>query len=122
EHRGQPYFSLEFVAGGSLKQHLAGTPQLPRWSAGLIETLARAVHFAHEHGIVHRDLKPDNVLLQDPRHRSDGEARPDAADDPLAACLLQTAVPKIADFGLAKRLDLLEGGQTQTGHLLGTPS
>src|SRR5262249_17045465 len=55
---GRPFFSLEFVAGGSLAGRLDGTPQPPRRAAHLVELLARAVHAAHEKGIVHRDLKP----------------------------------------------------------------
>jgi serine/threonine protein kinase len=97
EHDGQPYFSMEFMEGGSLARKLASTPQPARSAAELVETLARALEYAHRRGIVHRDLKPANVLL--------------AAD----------GAPKIADFGLAKRLDC-EVGQTQTGAILGTPS
>ena len=64
EAAGRPYFALEFVAGGSLAQHLHGTPQPVRPAAQLVETLARAVHAAHANGVVHRDLKPANILLQ----------------------------------------------------------
>jgi hypothetical protein len=63
-HDGSPFFSLEFVDGPSLAEHLAGTPQDATAAAGLVETLARAIHAAHQHGIVHRDLKPANILLQ----------------------------------------------------------
>ncbi len=105
EMEGRPYFSLEYVAGGSLSQHLAATPQPAPIAARLAEIIARAVHAAHQHGIVHRDLKPANILL----------AFPEAGRD------LKTCVPKIADFGLVKRL-AQESGQTRTGDILGTPS
>src|SRR5262249_52369286 len=59
----QPYFVLEFVDGGSLGKHLKGTPQAPTFCAKMIETLARAIHHAHQQNIIHRDLKPANILL-----------------------------------------------------------
>jgi formylglycine-generating enzyme required for sulfatase activity len=65
-----------------------------------VRTVALAVEAAHRAGIVHRDLKPANVLLS-------------------AACSL--AVPKVADFGLARRIDVPDG-VTRTGAVLGTPS
>jgi serine/threonine protein kinase len=92
-----PFLVLEYVAGGSLAQQLAGQPQPPRKAAELVQTLARAMHVAHGRGIVHRDLKPANVLVG-----ADG-------------------TPKITDFGLAKRLDD-EVGQTKSGVVMGTPS
>jgi tRNA A-37 threonylcarbamoyl transferase component Bud32 len=97
EHDGLPYFSLEFVDGSNLGQKAGRQPQPPRDAARLVETLARAAHYAHERGVVHRDLKPANVLLT-----ADG-------------------TPKVADFGLAKCLDD-EDGSTRTGSVLGTPS
>jgi tetratricopeptide (TPR) repeat protein/tRNA A-37 threonylcarbamoyl transferase component Bud32 len=96
ESNGSPYFSLEFVDGGSLDRKLQGAPQPPRKAAEMVETLCRAVHFAHQKGIVHRDLKPANVLL--------------TADGRL----------KVTDFGLAKKLED-DSGQTGTGAILGTP-
>jgi serine/threonine protein kinase/tetratricopeptide (TPR) repeat protein len=117
EHDGLPYFVLEYVDGGSLARYLAGTPQPARPTAALLETLARAMHFAHRHGIVHRDLKPANVLLQ----RADGLVRMEPQALPSSNCDLQAAIPKITDFGLAKRLDQ-EEGQTQSGAIMGTPS
>jgi WD40 repeat protein/serine/threonine protein kinase len=103
---GQPFLALEFVEGGSLDRRLAGTPTDPQVAAQFMEVMARAVHFAHERKIVHRDLKPGNILLQ--------PAQPKETD-------LRTAVPKITDFGLAKRLDQ-ESDQTRTGAVVGTPS
>src|SRR5262249_36231068 len=63
ENEGLGYLVFEYVAGGALDRRLSGSLQDPRDSARLIETLARAIHYAHQRGIVHRDLKPANVLL-----------------------------------------------------------
>ena len=63
DHDGCPYFTMEFLEGGSLAQTLAGTPQPARQAAALLTTLADAVQVAHQAGIVHRDLKPANILL-----------------------------------------------------------
>jgi serine/threonine-protein kinase len=96
EHDRCPYFSLEFMDGGSLEEKYGGQPQPPRMAAELVETLARAMHCAHQRGVIHRDLKPANILLT------------------------AQSVAKITDFGLAKRLD--DTCHTQTGAILGTPS
>src|SRR5439155_1379519 len=61
--RGCPYYAMEFIDGKRLADRIAGQPQPPSWAASLVETLARAIHEAHQQGIIHRDLKPANVLL-----------------------------------------------------------
>ena len=137
EHLGQPYFTLEFVAGGNLSQHLAGKPMPPRQAAALLEPIARAVQFAHENGIVHRDLKPGNILLQkvdsrqqtvdsSKRDSNSGNAspydvRPIDGRQHVAAHAQQAIVysPKIADFGLARIAEA--PGLTQTEIVMGTP-
>jgi hypothetical protein len=62
-HNGAPYFSLEFVNGGSLAERWRDGPMPAHAAAQLVEVLARAMHFAHEQGVIHRDLKPANILL-----------------------------------------------------------
>ena len=123
---GHPYFSLEYVEGGSLAEKLGGTPQSARQTAALMEQLARAMHFAHLRGIVHRDLKPANILLAAAnvpaavgpagKDRSATNAVMIAEPAPLTAF-----TPKITDFGLAKNLES-DSGHTRTGAILGTPS
>jgi WD40 repeat protein len=97
EHDSRPFLVMEFADAGTLAQKADGNPWPAHDSAQMVETLARAVHYAHQRGVVHRDLTPGNVLLF-----ADG-------------------TPKLSDFGLAK---LLVGGSslTQTGAIVGTPS
>ncbi len=109
---GQCFLALEYAEGGSLRERLAGSPLPPRAAALLLEPLARAVQHAHRQGVVHRDLKPANVLLIHAGDSITASNRP--ADDwrppgdlgelevplpPLSRC-----IPKLTDFGLAKRV------------------
>jgi serine/threonine protein kinase len=116
EHGGCPYLSLELIAGLNLHRRLGGNPQPVRLAARLTEILARAVHVAHQKGIIHRDLKPSNILLAP---LAPGQTQ--SADPDLAQVVSAYGMPKVTDFGLAKRLDD-ESGQTHTGQVLGTPS
>jgi len=108
-----PFFAQEYVDGGNLAARLAGTRHPPRDAGRLVQSLARAVHYAHEHGIVHRDLKPANVLLQ---WSDDKESMTEKGQIPLSSF-----VPKIADFGLAKQLGDAGRSLTVTGIVAGTP-
>ena len=94
---GLPYFTLEFVDGGSLADRLAGGPLPPADAARVALQLAEAAAHAHSAGVVHRDLKPSNILMT-----ADG-------------------TPKITDFGLARRLEA-GAGLTRTGAVIGTPA
>lgn len=94
---GQPFFSQEFLPGGTLAQKLREHPLATSAAAELVETLAQAVDHCHAQGVIHRDLKPQNVL-----YAADGTA-------------------KITDFGLAKLVDA-DDSVTRAGEILGTPA
>lgn len=80
--RAVPYFTMEYVGGGTLAQKVTQEgPLAPQEAARLIAIVARAVHEAHCVGILHRDIKPGNILLT------------------------ESGVPRLSDFGLAKRTD-----------------
>ncbi|MBA4190702.1 MAG: hypothetical protein C0467_22180 [Planctomycetaceae bacterium] len=87
EHDGQAILTLEFVAGGTLTEHLQDVGRMTgRPAATLIIGVARGVAAAHAHQIVHGELKPGNILLDDA-----GE-------------------PKIADFGFERCVFGPDGG------------
>ena len=67
----------------------------------LVQQLARAVHAAHQRGIVHRDLKPANILLQPTPPAENWYA---ASAGAIEANQVY-GVPKVNDFGVAKRID-----------------
>jgi WD40 repeat protein len=122
EQDGCPYYTMEYVDGGSLADKLDGTPHSPRAAAELMVQVALAAHAAHQRGIIHRDLKPGNILLVSGGVES-GEWSKDApTHHSLLSTLHSPLVPKIADFGLAK---IFQGGSdspTLSGAILGTPS
>jgi eukaryotic-like serine/threonine-protein kinase len=96
-HEGRAFYALEYVGGGDLRDRLDCVPQPARHSAELIQKLSLALDSVHRLGVVHRDLNPANILLT-----VDGE-------------------PKIADFGLAERVEP-GPGHAQNGEIAGTPS
>jgi WD40 repeat protein/serine/threonine protein kinase len=108
-HGGRPFLAMEWVSGVTLADRIGIDPWPLADAAGLVETIARSIEAAHRKGVIHRDLKPSNILLQ-----SDSvDGKPSG---PLAG-----AVPKVADFGLAR---LIEGSDqlTSTGLAVGTPA
>ena len=96
-HKGQHYFSMDFVEGQSLADLVRDKPLSARKAAEYVREAAEAVQYAHEQGTLHRDLKPSNIMI-------DRQSR-----------------VRITDFGLAKRI---EGNSnlTLSGQILGTPS
>jgi serine/threonine protein kinase len=122
EFEGCPFMAMEFVEGGSLAEFLRSKSQSPRFAAELISTVAQAMHAAHLRGIIHRDLKPANILLQ----REESSVRAQGIEPPGLSHLSPSSlgssslIPKITDFGLAKRL-AEEAGRTTTGAIIGTP-
>ena len=94
---GQPFYTMELMEGRNLTEVCEGRPLEARRAAVYLRAIGAAVQYAHERGILHRDLKPSNVLVD--------------RDDR----------PRVADFGMAKRLDV-DVGVTLTGQLVGSPN
>lgn len=99
------YLLMEFVDGANLRRLLRERKFTPEEALVIVPSLCDALQYAHDRGIVHRDIKPENLLLD------------------------KAGRVKIADFGIAKMLDLrgdataatatAGGNATQTS--VGTP-
>jgi eukaryotic-like serine/threonine-protein kinase len=96
---GQPWYTMPYVRGESLRDRLRREVQLSVETAlEITRQVAQALECAHGEGVVHRDIKPENVLL------SQGQAL-------------------VADFGVARALGAAgEESLTGTGTALGTPA
>jgi len=95
---GLLYFVMEYIEGTDVAQLIASEGALdPQRAVQIITAVCEALAFAHEEGIVHRDIKPSNVMI-DKRGRV-----------------------KVADFGLAKSVNLEATLLTGTNLAMGTP-
>ncbi len=96
EHGDLVYFVMGYVDGETLRQRVerAG-PLTPRYAMKVMQEVAWALAYAHEHEVVHRDVKPDNIMIDQ------------ASDRAL-----------VTDFGIAQRQRDRE--QEPTGEIIGT--
>ena len=123
EHEGRPYFSLEFVEGGSLDQRIGESPTSPRAAAQLRRD-AGAHHGRWPTSAASSIATSNRRIFSWP---SWAASRPMVRNREVDSSSLpadhwsRTTVPKIADFGLAKQVDD-DSSQTQSGTILGTPS
>ncbi|TWS17696.1 protein kinase [Tsukamurella asaccharolytica] len=99
ESDGHLWIAMELVEGGNLAETVQreGPFSLDR-TVAVIEQVADALDYAHQHGILHRDVKPANFLVDRGRR---GEQ------------------VKLADFGIGAAQTEV-GQHTQTGTVVGT--
>ena len=90
------YYVMPYVSGETLRDRIDREKQLPPEAAcNIARDVADALAYAHAQGIIHRDIKPENILLS-------------------------AGHPMLADFGIARAIDLAGVRQvTQTG--MGSP-
>jgi len=118
QHNGQHYFSMGYVEGESLAGRIAAGPLDPKEAVAIVKVVSEGIAYAHAQGVIHRDLKPANILLSN--DSSSEQQVPSSATRAFSASH-PTYTPKVADFGLAKRLGE-DQGMTATGQILGTPA
>ncbi len=98
EERGYRFLEMELIAGRALSRVVREDgPMTPVHATSLIAQIASGLGAAHVKGIIHQDVKLENILLTG------------------------SGIPKIADFGLAKRIST-EDEITSEQNLAGTPN
>ncbi len=97
EHKGHPYFAMEYVKGSPLSTLIKKAGRLPSAQAVHITgEILSALDKVHGAGIIHRDIKPGNIMVDE-----DGRA-------------------VLMDFGLARHEH--DAALTADHTVLGTPS
>ncbi len=92
------FFTMPYIAGGTVRDRIRREGQLPVADAVRIaHRVSEALAYAHAHGVVHRDIKPENILL------AEGE-------------------PVVADFGIARALNVASDDLSLPGLTIGTPT
>ena len=95
EADGYHFLEMEFLPGQSLHNLIRSERRLePIRATRICYQISEGLSLAHSTGMIHQDLKPDNILMS------------------------HQGFPKLADFGLAKRLSGLQG---VPAGLMGTP-
>lgn len=103
-HGDSQFLVMEFLEGRSLAAAIERSSTLSERAAiALIDPIARALARAHQAGVIHRDVKPENIFL------CVGER----ADE---------CVPKLVDFGIARRTHNANLKLTSTAAIIGTPA
>ncbi|MEM7473894.1 MAG: WD40 repeat domain-containing serine/threonine-protein kinase [Planctomycetota bacterium] len=119
-----PYIVMEYADRGQLGNLSNVTSVDQKTIARIVRRIASAVDYANSTGIIHRDIKPANILLFSDTSQTSSDSKSDSVislpevsgNDEIEF----NVIPKLTDFGLAKSLEL-DGTQTQTGTLIGSP-
>ena len=101
EHQGVPFFVLQYMKNGSLRDRMLATEGRGMLAEDVLpwfEATAKALDFLHSSRLIHRDVKPGNILFDEYDHAY------------------------LADFGIAKMTESEEDLQlTATSTGVGSP-
>ena len=97
EWEGTHYLAMEYLPGRDLNRLIKEGNSISVLEAvTIMNQVAQALSFAHNHGVVHRDIKPANIMV------------------------LPDGVVKIMDFGIARLTSDSQAHLTKSGFIIGT--